>query len=67
MHSEALADQDRCLRLFEALGDAEQQKYAATHRDIIDRFGRFPHRNDVLGRASTPAERSYLDEGGFAG
>ena len=67
MHSEALADQDRSLRLFEALGDAEQVKYAIIHRDIIARFGRFPHRNRVLGRATTPAEQRFLDEGGFAG
>jgi uncharacterized protein (DUF924 family) len=67
MHSETLADQDRSLELFEGLGDAEQLKYAVIHRDIIRRFGRFPHRNDVLGRAATPAERSFLDEGGFAG
>jgi len=67
MHSEALVDQDRCLQLFGALGDAEQLKYAVIHRDIIWRFGRFPHRNDILGRATTPAERRFLDEGGFAG
>lgn len=67
MHSEALADQDRCLQLFGTLGDAEQLKYAVIHRDIIRRFGRFPHRNDVLGRATTPTEQRFLDEGGFAG
>lgn len=66
MHSEALADQDRSLQLFEALGDAEQVKYAIIHRDIIARFGRFPHRNRALGRATTPAEQRFLDEGGFA-
>jgi uncharacterized protein (DUF924 family) len=63
MHSEALADQDRSLQLFEALGDAEQLNYAIIHRDIIARFGRFPHRNGVLGRVTTPAERRFLDEG----
>jgi uncharacterized protein (DUF924 family) len=67
MHSEALADQDRSLRLLEALGDAEQKKYAVIHRDIIARFGRFPHRNRVLGRITTPEEKRFLDEGGFAG
>ncbi|HLH48863.1 MAG TPA: DUF924 family protein [Roseiarcus sp.] len=67
MHSEALADQDRSLLLFEALGDAEQLKYAVIHRDIIARFGRFPHRNRVLGRVTTPEEQRFLDEGGFAG
>ena len=67
MHSELLADQDRCLRLYEAFGDPEQLKFAVTHRDIIAKFGRFPHRNRVLGRETTPAEREFLDGGGFAG
>ena len=67
MHSEALADQDRCLKLYQACGDAEGVKYAVSHRDIIARFGRFPHRNRVLGRDTTPAERKFLDGGGFAG
>jgi uncharacterized protein (DUF924 family) len=67
MHSESSADQDRCLRLYEALGDPELLKYAAAHRDLILRFGRFPHRNRVMGRATTPAEQAFLDGGGFAG
>ncbi len=67
MHSELLADQDRCLRLYEAFGDPEQLKFAVTHRDIIAKFGRFPHRNRVLCRETTPAEREFLDSGGFAG
>jgi uncharacterized protein (DUF924 family) len=67
MHSESLADQDRCLRLYEAFGDPEQLKYAAMHHDIVLKFGRFPHRNRILGRATTPAEQSFLDSGGFAG
>jgi len=67
MHSELLADQDRCLRLYEAFGDPQQLKFAATHRDIIVKFGRFPHRNRLLGRETTPAEREFLDSGGFAG
>ena len=67
MHSEELADQDRCLQLFAMLGDAEQLRYAVTHRDIILRFGRFPNRNGLLGRVTTPAEQRFLDEGGFAG
>jgi len=67
MHSEALADQDRCLKLYQACGDAEGVKYAVIHRDIIARFGRFPHRNRVLGRNTSPAERKFLDGGGFAG
>src|SRR5208282_1999265 len=67
MHSEILADQDRCLRLYEAFGDPEQLKFAVTHRDIIVKFGRFPHRNRILSRETTPAEREFLDSGGFAG
>jgi len=42
-------------------------RYAKMHRDIIERFGRFPHRNAVLGRATTPEEQRFLDDGGFAG
>jgi uncharacterized protein (DUF924 family) len=61
MHSEALLDQDRCVRLFEELDDAEQLRYAREHRDVIQKFGRFPHRNRALGRATTPTEREFLD------
>ncbi|MGB6540336.1 MAG: DUF924 family protein [Xanthobacteraceae bacterium] len=67
MHSEHMADQDRCVRLYEALGDAELLRFAAGHRDIVTRFGRFPHRNRLLGRATTPAEQEFLNSGGFAG
>src|SRR5580700_5506280 len=67
MHSEALADQDRCVRLYEALDDAEQLRYAREHRDVIKKFGRFPHRNRVLGRSTTQAERKFLDDDGVAG
>jgi uncharacterized protein (DUF924 family) len=67
MHSEILADQDRCARLYETLGDAEQSKYATEHREIIARFGRFPHRNRLLGRSTTAAEQDFLDAGGFTG
>jgi uncharacterized protein (DUF924 family) len=49
-HSEDLADQKRSVLLFTALGDENQLKYARLHRDVIERFGRFPHRNQVLGR-----------------
>jgi uncharacterized protein (DUF924 family) len=49
-HSEDLADQRRSLLLFAALGQAEQIRYARLHHDIVERFGRFPHRNAVLGR-----------------
>jgi uncharacterized protein (DUF924 family) len=55
-HSENLDDQNRALLLFTELGDDEQIKYAKHHRGIIERFGRFPHRNAILGRASRPDE-----------
>jgi uncharacterized protein (DUF924 family) len=67
MHSEALADQERCRDLCRAAGDAGILKYAELHADIVRRFGRFPHRNAVLGRATTPEEQAFLDGGGFAG
>jgi len=67
MHSEHLADQERCMALFEQTGDAEQTKYAGHHADIIRRFGRFPHRNRLLGRVSTDDEQAFLDSGGFSG
>lgn len=66
-HAEDLALQERCVTLTEALGDAAFTKYAKLHRDIIARFGRFPHRNAPLGRKSTPEELAFLAEGGFAG
>jgi uncharacterized protein (DUF924 family) len=55
-HSENLDDQNRAVLLFTELGDDEQINYARHHRDIIERFGRFPHRNAILGRASRPDE-----------
>jgi uncharacterized protein (DUF924 family) len=67
MHSEWLADQDLSLRLHETFGDPDLLGYAAEHRDIITRFGRFPHRNRALGRDATPAELEFLQGGGFAG
>jgi uncharacterized protein (DUF924 family) len=67
MHSEALADQERSLELCRAAKDAGTLKYAELHADIIRRFGRFPHRNAVLGRVTTPEEQAFLDGGGFAG
>ena len=67
MHSEALADQLRCLELFRKTGDAANLKYAEDHADIVRRFGRFPHRNRLLGRATTPEEQAFLDGGGFSG
>ena len=67
MHSELLEDQERCVGLCRALGNAENLKYAELHSDIIRRFGRFPHRNPVLGRDTTPEEKAYLEGGGFGG
>jgi uncharacterized protein (DUF924 family) len=49
-HSEVLDDQQRSMALFTALGDAEQLRYAQLHHDVVERFGRFPHRNEILGR-----------------
>jgi uncharacterized protein (DUF924 family) len=66
-HSEDLADQERCIALNKATGDAENLKWAEIHADIIRRFGRFPHRNAVLGRTTTPDEQAFLHNGGFAG
>jgi uncharacterized protein (DUF924 family) len=65
-HSEDPADQDYAVELCRAL-DAETLKWAEIHRDIIVRFGRFPHRNAALGRETTGEEKVFLDEGGFAG
>jgi uncharacterized protein (DUF924 family) len=66
-HSEDFADQQRGLTLYKSAGDADGVKWAELHADIIRRFGRFPHRNAVLGRVSTPEEQAFLDGGGFAG
>ncbi len=60
MHSESLADQDRSVVLFRAVGLNENLQFAEHHREIIRRFGRFPHRNAILGREDTPQERAYL-------
>lgn len=63
-HSEDIDNQNRCVDLFEALEPHEKKQewvdYAIEHRDIIARFGRFPHRNDILGRATTDEEASWL-------
>jgi uncharacterized protein (DUF924 family) len=67
MHSEHLADQLRCVELFRKAGHADNLKYAEDHADIIRRFGRFPHRNRILRRATTPEEQGFLDSGGFSG
>jgi uncharacterized protein (DUF924 family) len=66
MHSEHLADQLRCIELSRAAGDTESLQWAEHHADIIRRFGRFPHRNRLLGRTTTPDEQAFLDEGGFS-
>ena len=63
-HSEAIADQDRAVDLFTALGNADLLGYANAHREVIVRFGRFPHRNAALGRSNSPEEQAWLDAGG---
>src|SRR3546814_9098434 len=64
MHSEDLADQERSVARYRELGLAEQLDFAIRHRDIVARFGRFPHRNAVLGRQSTAEERAFLQQPG---
>jgi uncharacterized protein (DUF924 family) len=66
-HSEELTDQDYALILIAENDRPDDLKWAKIHRDIIARFGRFPHRNPMFGRKTTPAEQLFLDEGGFAG
>lgn len=63
-HSESLSDQDRAVALIATLGDAKLDAYAAAHRNIIARFGRFPHRNEALGRPSTAEELVFLTQPG---
>lgn len=65
MHSEDLPDQERCVALYTR--EFGPNEWAIEHRDIIAKFGRFPHRNEVLGRDTTPDEQAYLDGGGFKG
>lgn len=70
MHSEDLGDQQKCVDLFKEFGDelegekkeqiAGNLKYAIQHLEIVERFGRFPHRNEILGRESTPEETEFL-------
>ena len=66
-HSESIDDQDRALALISVLDDEDYTRYAVAHRDVIGRFGRFPHRNEILGRSSTSEEIEYLEsaESGF--
>jgi uncharacterized protein (DUF924 family) len=61
-HSEVLADQFLSEALFGTLGDKNSAFYAARHREIVERFGRFPHRNEALGRATTEMEKRFLEE-----
>ena len=68
MHSENLCDQERCVRLIcERMPEhgPDNLLHARAHREVIRRFGRFPHRNAALGRASTEAERSFEEAGGY--
>ncbi|PBB81080.1 hypothetical protein CK218_11915 [Mesorhizobium sp. WSM3879] len=65
-HSESLADQERSLELTAARAP-DYLKYAKEHLEIIQRFGRFPHRNKMLGRETTPEEKTFLEGGGFSG
>ncbi|KQP22763.1 DUF924 family protein [Pseudorhodoferax sp. Leaf267] len=65
-HSESMADQKRALALNRALGEPYTE-HAQNHLDIVARFGRFPHRNPMLGRETTAAEEEFLHAGGFAG
>jgi uncharacterized protein (DUF924 family) len=66
MHSEDLAHQRRSVELFRQLGEdeADADSYAVRHMEIVERFGRFPHRNEVLGRPTTPEEAEFLKEPG---
>ena len=61
MHSESLLIQNESVRLFQAIGNDE---YAIAHRNIIEKFGRYPHRNEIMNRASTEEELEYLKNGG---
>ena len=62
MHSEDLNEQDYSVVQYEKLGVESSLKFAIAHRDIIERFGRFPHRNEILARASTPREIEFLKQ-----
>jgi uncharacterized protein (DUF924 family) len=66
-HAEAMDPQMRCVALFTTRGPSEMIYWAQLHLDIIARFGRFPHRNRVLGRKSTPEELAFMAAGGFSG
>lgn len=68
MHSESLSDQDRCIRLIkQRMPETGESNllHARAHREVIRRFGRFPYRNDALGRSSTAQEIAYMNSGGY--
>jgi uncharacterized protein (DUF924 family) len=67
MHAEDLGHQERCIALCASSDDPDGVKFAEIHRDIIRDFGRFPHRNPLLGRQTTADEQAFLAEGGFSG
>ena len=67
MHSESLQDQEVSVLMMHRCNEPNSLDAALEHREIIQRFGRFPHRNGVLGRHTTPAEQAFLDDGGFKG
>ena len=66
MHSESLADQETLLTLLDEVDQPNTYRFAVIHRDIIARFGRFPHRNACLYRSTTPQEVAFLNSGGFS-
>jgi len=66
-HAEDMALQDRQVALFQAMERKPDDRWAEHHREIIARFGRFPHRNRALGRETTPDEQVFLDQDGFRG
>jgi len=63
MHSEVLAEQERSVVLSTAMGDKDTLEYAIEHAEIVRRFGRFPHRNAILGRVNSTEENAYLADG----
>lgn len=66
-HAEDATLQARCIAMFREIGHPDGLRYAEIHAEIIDCFGRFPHRNEALGRSSTTEELAFLSAGGFAG
>lgn len=67
VHCETMLAQDRAVELHHTLDERDAAKWPIHHRDIIKQFGRFPHRNRLLGRVTTPTEQAWLDDGGFSG